>query len=369
MIKLSLGRVLALAAVPALVTLGATTASAQPASGSPPPPKGFEADSASFGSASTGFVLGARNCSELPCKALLEKTVNGGKTWTSVPVPAVSLEPTFTSTPRSSVSTVRFENASDGWLFGPGFWATTTGGKHWRKISLPGEAIAVAASDGEVFAVIQPADGGFLQAKLYESQVGSSRWTLVSKVAPQNAVTVYGHSVWAGIAPNLWTSTDSGKHWTKLTFKCPQGAISASQVAAASTKDVVIACSDQGYPQPGFSIKYVYTSSNGGRTFHEVGQPPEPAQVGILATPPGRPQDITLSGASGASYLYRSVNGGRDWHTATFYDGGLDFRDLAYVSSTTGYLIHYNGGPVLAYGLGLVKTTNAGFTWKPVAIP
>ena len=42
---------------------------------------GFEADSASFVSAQAGYVLGARDCSLLPCKALLETTANGGATW------------------------------------------------------------------------------------------------------------------------------------------------------------------------------------------------------------------------------------------------------------------------------------------------
>ena len=57
--RVSFGRAVVLAALPAvLVALGAGSAAAQPASGNPPPPKGFEADSASFVSAQTGFVLG-----------------------------------------------------------------------------------------------------------------------------------------------------------------------------------------------------------------------------------------------------------------------------------------------------------------------
>ncbi len=186
---------------------------------------------------------------------------------------------------------------------------------------------------------------------------------------PQNALTVSGQSVWAGIAPDLWTSTDSGKHWTKLSFKCPSPDISASEVAAASPSDIAIACSNQGFPQPGFSEKEVFTSSNGGRTFHKQGQPPEPGQVYQLVMPPGKPKIITMASASGASYLYRSANGGQTWRTTTFFDGGLNYRDLAYVSGTTGYAVHYNGGPVIANGLGLLKTVNTGWTWTTVPIP
>jgi len=372
--KMTFSRVMALAALPMLLlALGTGSASAQPASGNPPPPKGFEADSASFVSAQTGFVLGARGCSRLPCKARLEKTVNGGQTWTSVPAPAVSLVPTFTPTPASAVSAVRFENDSDGWLFGPALWATTDGGQQWHRMSLPGQVITLAASDGVVFAVSEPSNGGLNQAKLYRSRVGTTKWALVRHLAPQNALTVFGHSVWVGVASgadgNLWTSTDSGGHWSKLPFRCPTGTISASPVAAASTASVAIGCSDQGFPQPGQSVKKVFTSANGGRTFHLAGSPPIAGQVRTLAMPEGRPRTITMAAASGATYLYRSVNGGKTWGGTVFLDGGLDTRDLAYVSGTTGYVIHFSGGPVIAYGQGLLKTSNAGATWTAVPIP
>ena len=275
--NLSFTRAMALAALPVLLlALDAGTASAQPAGGGPPPPKGFEADSASFVSARTGFVLGTRGCGELPCPARLEKTVNGGKTWTKVPAPAASLVPPFSGTPLSAVSTVRFSSASDGWLFDPGLWATTDGGRHWHRVSLPGAAgravVALAASDGVVLASAEPVDGSLNAARLYRSEVGSGKWTLVSKVAPAAALTVSGHSVWAGIAPKLWRSTDSGRHWSKLSFTCPSDAADATAVAAASASDVALACSNLGFPLPGSSFKKVFTSSNGGRTFRLAGR-------------------------------------------------------------------------------------------------
>lgn len=372
--KPSFARAAVLAALPVLLlALGAGTAAAQSAGGNPPPPKGFEADSASFVSARTGFVLGARHCGELPCPARLERTGNGGQTWTRLPAPAVSLVPTFTGTPLSAVSEVRFENASDGWLFGPGLWATTDGGQRWHRVSLPGAAgravVALAASDGAVFASTEPVDGSLNATRLYRSVVGTGKWTLVAKVIPAAALTLSGHSVWAGIAPKLWTSTDSGRHWSKLSFSCPSDAVDASAVAAASASDVALACSNQGFPLPGSSFKKVYTSSNGGRTFRLAGEPAEPGESGLLALPPDQLKVITLTAASGATYLYRSVNGGKAWQVTTFSDAGLDVRDLAYVSASTGYLIHFSGGPAIGYGKGLMKTVNAGATWKAVPIP
>ena len=370
--KMSIGRVSALAAAPVLLLAAADavmTAGNASASGSPPPPAGFEADSASFVSAQAGFVLGSRGCSLLPCKALLEKTANGGATWAKVAAPNVKLVPPFTTTPATAVSTVRFANKNDGWLFNPGLWQTTNGGKTWRRVALSGEAAALAVSGGEAYVSIHNANGSFVTAKLYKSAVGSTTWTQVRGVAPQNDLTAFGHSAWAGVAPDLWTTVNSGKTWTKLSFKCPAGVLSPSAVAASSPSDIAIACSDQGYPQPGFSIKEVFTSTNGGKTFHLQGKPSEAGQVYQLAMVPGNPKVLTLEAASGATFLDRSVNGGKTWAQAEFFDGGTGMRDLAYVSPATGYIVHVSDSPALAYGLGLLKTTNAGKTWRTVKIP
>ena len=372
MMKMSFGRVPALAAAPVLLLAAAAavlTAGTASASGSPPPPAGFEADSASFVSAQAGYVLGARDCSLLPCQALLETTANGGATWAKVPAPKVQLVPPFTASPATAVSTVRFANKNDGWLFNPGLWQTTDGGRKWARVSLSGVVGALAVSGGEAYLSVQPANGSSDQAKLYKSTVGSSAWTQVRGVAPQNTLTAFGHSAWAGVPPDLWTTVNSGKTWTKLKFSCPKSVLSPSEVAASSTSDIAIACSDQGYPQPGMSIKEVFTSVNGGKTFHQQGSPSEAGQVFQLAMVPGNPKVLTLEAASGATFLDRSVNGGKTWTQATFDDGGTGMRDLAYVSATTGYTVHVSETPALAYGLGLLKTTNAGKTWRTVKIP
>jgi len=117
------------------------------------------------------------------------------------------------------------------------------------------------------------------------------------------------------------------------------------------------------------SIKEVFTSTNGGKTFHEQGAPSEAGQVYQLAMVPGNPKVLTLEAASGATFLDRSVNGGKTWTQAEYEDGGTGMRDLAYVSATTGYTVHVSDSPALAYGLGLLKTTNAGKTWRTVTIP
>jgi len=61
-----------------------------------------------------------------------------------------------------------------------------------------------------------------------------------------------------------------------------------------------------------------------------------------IRSPPDR-GPRTPTAASGASYLYRSANGGQAWQRITYFDGGPGFRDLAYVTAATGYLIHFSG--------------------------
>jgi photosystem II stability/assembly factor-like uncharacterized protein len=275
----------------------------------------------------------------------------------------------LTSSPASAVSTVRFANSSDGWLFNPGLWQTTNGGKSWRRVALSGNVAALAVSGGEAYVSIHSANGSFFTAKLYKSAVRTGTWTQVHGVAPQNDLTAFGHSAWAGVAPDLWTTANSGKTWTKLSFNCPRSVLSPSQVAASSTSDIAIACSDQGFPQPGMSVKEVFASTNGGRTFHLQGKPSQAGQVYQLAMVPGNPKLLTLEAASGATFLDRSVNGGKTWTQSEYFDGGTGMRDLAYVSATTGYTVHVSDSPALAYGLGLLKTTNAGKTWRTVKIP
>jgi hypothetical protein len=68
-------------------------------------------------------------------------------------------------------------------------------------------------------------------------------------------------------------------------------------------------------------------------------------------------------------FLADVAHGGKTGTQAEYFDGGTGLRDLAYVSAATGYTVHVSDSPALGYGLGLLKTTNAGKTWGTVKIP
>ena len=84
----------------------------------------FNPVSASFVSGRAGFVLGARGCAKPPCPARLVKTADGGRIWAASPAPPVPVVGEHAVSPPRAVSTVRFASRQDGWLFGPGLWAT-----------------------------------------------------------------------------------------------------------------------------------------------------------------------------------------------------------------------------------------------------
>jgi hypothetical protein len=355
--RISFRAVALLAAVPGLcLGLGAGSAAAAAR------PAGFEPVSASFVSARTGFVLGARDCAKLPCRARLEKTTNGGRTWTAVHAPAVPLVSEWTiGSTQPGVTTVRFADSRDGWVYEPALWATHDGGRHWQRIILPGTVSAVAASDGVAFASVSPPGGR--TSRLYESRAGTNTWTLVRGVVPNGMVTLSGHAGWAGSPPALWATTDL-RHWHKLPVTCPSPYVDCGGVAAATPARIMFVAMNAG---AGSSIKGIFASANGGRTFRLAGRAPTGGVGGALALPPGRPLLVTLASSDGASFLYRSVNGGRTWTTTVYGDGGLGWTDVAYISVTTGWLIHGNLGALIPNRL--MRTINAGASWHNVAIP
>jgi hypothetical protein len=320
----------------------------------------FEPASASFVSGRIGFVLGARGCANLPCSARLVRTANGGRTWTAVHAPAVPLVAAYTASPRFAVHTVRFADSRDGWLFGPGLWATHDGGGHWQRIYLPGTVTAVAASNGVAYASLSPYGGG--HSRLYESRVATNRWTLVPGVVPAGALTLYGHAGWAGVAPGLWATTDL-RHWHKLSFSCSP--YTFSNLAAGTRTRLVVLC--MGNAAAGSAGKMIYASANGGRTFWKVGPAPLQGSSGAIAVPPGRPQIVTLAARDGASLLDRSVNGGRTWTWVQYNDGGIGWRDMAYVTPAIGWIIHGDVGDLTHNGL--MRTVNAGAAWYNITIP
>ncbi len=113
--------------------------------------RGLSAISASFISASAGWLLAVPPCAGYvrPCQTLLlRKTTDGGRTWVAVPAP-----PAPDQGRPGAVSQILFISSRDGWAWGPGLWQTRDGGARWRRVSIGGGPVqSLAVAGGRVLA-------------------------------------------------------------------------------------------------------------------------------------------------------------------------------------------------------------------------
>ena len=154
-------------------------------------PAGFQPVSATFASASEGWLLGAVPCTGGACSAAIVRTTDGGRTWAGIPAPeSVVLPPDEAAGPGGVVRGLRFANALDGWAFGPALFATHDGGSTWQRVTLPG-----AAADAEVMALETSAglvhaafiDGVGAVVRIATSPVDEDAWTVSPTAVPVGA--------------------------------------------------------------------------------------------------------------------------------------------------------------------------------------
>ena len=351
-------------AAPASSGTGQTTAAV---------PADFEPVSASFWSPAQGVALGGAGCAGgNACTARLAVTADGGAHWRFLTAPDVRLFNNAGNglTQSSRVSGVVFADRLDGWLYGPGLYATHDGGARWQRISLGGNIVpslgggvtAMAASAGTAWAVVYPDPFHGLADELYRSPAGRNAWARAGRMTAAQAVfATSGRAAWfapgAGFsapATHLWATAD-GVHWHQYPFACP-GSYGLASIAAASPSDLVFLCT--GESATGHTEKEVLRSANGGKTEHLVGPAPLGGVGGVIAVPPRGSAVITLAAEY---FLYRSADGGKTWKTVLFYDGGATWSSLSYVSGTVGSVVVSSGGQ------WLLRTTDAGLTWHRIA--
>lgn len=374
-------RIICAAVAGALISLGpAGCASAAGPAQAAGVPAGFQPMSASLLSPSSGFVLGGVGCTHgnPVCRARLAATTDGGAHWHFAGAPDVLL---FYGagdllTQASRISGVVFANSRDGWLYGPGLYATHDGGAHWQRISLGGNIVpslgggvtAMAASAGTAWAVVGPDPFHGLADELYRSPVGTNAWARVGTMTAAQAVfAVSGRAAWFADSTEtssgeyVWATAD-GVHWNKYPFSCPGAYYQPAGIAPVSPWHVLFLCA---FPQGMFQTeKEVLLSVNGGRTEHLIGPAPMGGDVSGFAVLPDRATMITIAVVTpGPDYLYRSANGGKTWTRVAVPDtgGGVSLSSLSYVSPTDGWMVI--GGPFGGGESLLLRTTDAGATW------
>ncbi len=376
------------AALSTTTSVPPTTATTQPsAPAGTTVPSGFEPGSVTFVSSSTGFVIGIdSSCAAGACVALA-RTTDGGSSWVALPTPPAGYVNRYGSTSGSTpaVSEVRFADESDGWIYGPSLFATHDGGATWQPVSLGGSVVSLETSGGYVDALVSACTGvqgqectGPLQ--LYQAQATGGDFSPVltgpsvmstsgallhlSLHAPVGFVNMSG--VGEPNQASIYATQDLANPGGWKAFPDPCAGLTNygfDALVAPDTTSLYTLCSGQG--AAGSVIKAVVKTVSGVSTV--TGTPPAGGDPEALAaTSAGT---LVVSAASGASWLYRSTDGGATWTTAdTFNDGGIGFNDLGFTTSTQGVVIHGVAGPPTNVVSQLLMTTDGGASWSIVPI-
>jgi hypothetical protein len=371
-------------------TQSPATSSPQPVPALPvggPVPVGFEPQSVSFVSAEVGYVLGTTaSCASAPCTSLV-RTSDGGRHWVGVPAPRAALngESSGGDQAATSVSSVRFADALDGYVFGPALWVTHDGARSWHQVNPGGSVIGLATAGGKTDALVQITD---------VSQVVSTPVTreAFSTVTPRLPLRASGHITQTfadavvlhppvgfallgatGQYPNgqavIYAENASGR-WASFPDPCyrQRNGLGLTSFAAPDAINLFTLCT--GNPAASNTQKEVVLTRDGLGT--ALGAPPTGGDGGQIAA--ASSTTLVVASRSAASWLYRSTNGGRTWSTAVmFSDGGAGLSDLRFITATQGVVIHGHPAPAGTAGNvatpdQLLMTRDGGATWQSVSI-
>jgi hypothetical protein len=326
-------------------------------------PSTFRALSVTFASPTEGWVLGSVPCSGHRC-AELAHTTNAGRTWSPLSAPPVTIN-SQAGTPDAShgVSSVRFANSHDGWLFGPELWSTHDGGRNWAPVSVfgarNGRVVALETARGTAHAVLYDLNTHYRIATV---AVGNDDWAVVHQALsigagpiPTIQLVLSGTGGW--ILQNDRTAINGARlvGGTWMSWHVPCGSLVGPGYLAAASASTLFAVCDKGvFSTP--AGEHLYRSTNGGSTFvlRGVTLPTYPGQAAAAAST----TTIAVVGLRGsANVLEVTYNGGFSWtREVTFTDGAIN--DLGFTTPTQGVVV--NAGRLL-------MTRDGGHTWSRVA--
>ena len=345
--------------------------SAPTPSPSPSPAIAFKPASVTFVSPNDGWALGSENCGKGLCVAEIERTSDGGRTWTAAPAPSTKV-----SRPNGQdggvsivVSRLRFANTSDGWAFGPGLWATHDGGATWASLTvsgLPADATVVAleTARGVVHAVFYD---GAQHFRIATSPVGSDTWTVSPlRIAvgagpvPAIQLVLSGDTGW--ILENDRTVTGGarlvGGSWQSWKPACAD-VTGPAYLAASSATDLIASC-DVGLWATSEG-NHLFVSTDGGSSFAKDASAVPISNAAGVATPDSSTIVIAGSDAQGP-ILLGSFDAGKTWSLVSRPAFAEGLVDLGFTTPSQGVVVTTSGAGTDR----LFMTRDGGHTWSAV---
>jgi len=339
----------------------------------------FLVSSAAFSSASSGWVVGPSCRRTTPCRTLVQHTADAGRTWSVVSELGVDLSPN--PDVEAPVASVRLVAADERDLLAVaqhGYDVTglvsTDAGRSWQAPSIPGvtnpSGVLAAGGEGRFWLLVTDRATPDGPVHLFRLVPGAPA-TAEGTIPGASSLAVSDDTAYVTSPDGRLVVTTATGTTTDRTLPANGG------VSTVPGGGLVLAA--QNSAAAGSGPKQAWSSSDGGRTWSRLPDPPYGGDLGGLDVAPGGREFLTTGG--GDSALQTSDDGGRTWRRVlAFPDGGAGLGDLALPDATSGYLVH--GRPDLAGtgnqgrdldslidALGLWATSDGGRTWHHVDTP
>ena len=336
-------------------------------------PAGFEANSVTWLSAQRGWVLGAAACGKNACAEVIG-TTDAAMTWRLIGTVGA---PIAEFGGRPGITEIRFATPAVGWAFGTYLFRTSTGGKFWARVPIPGggkQVLALAAGPTQTYAVVTGCawGAGICPRPLSFWRIptgGRGGWTRIPLRLPPNDgadVAVFGATVYVLDEqlqfgrPDLFYASTDGRHFTARPAPCNHAKdLALIQAVPMSADRVAMLCDGN----PGFSkaVKTVYVSADTGKTDTYAGQMGLfGIQAQLAASPSG---NLAVASTSNGSFVYINDTHKQAWTMVEgIGDGGAGWNDITYVTNSQAWVVYR---PADSSGTGqLWATHDAGLHWS-----
>jgi len=365
-------------------TSSSTTISPLPSTTAPAPIQGVVA--VAFLNGSDGYGLFSDDTGGVSCSLSVASTHDGAVTFSAqVPLPKAA---------QCFPSLMSFDNVGDGFVFGPGLYATHDGGTTWTDDSPSATVLDVVPLGRSVWMLTTPSvtHTGGPNLALAESNDGGRTWfparalppatTVGSDLLPPpvdtaslvrtSASTAYAVVSTSPTAATVFTTTDGAQTWHHVLVPCLGGW--AEVLSQAFDHTLWLVCAGQ--PSAGSQLKSVVRSFDGGKTWVQGSTCP-PLVTSTTYPPCAEANGLgigylggmaALSGTTGfldgdRSPVIVTRDGGKTWALTNPLIGDVNgSAGLFFANEQDGWVIsetYGNGGP-------LWRTTDGGGQWSQV---